>query len=344
VSIQQNVLSVFLSGLARTVGSVDGPVLGDPITLLLVDSILHWPIKDPASGGARASERQLAKSIGSHGVLRSDVSLRLRLLAQYGTIKVSHAHDASNVVVVHPELSSRLAGKTAFKRDEMKRFWARSKDLGDERDGCDSDFQGFDSTEPYGGHQSSDEVPATTSKPHLEAPLTGEPESKAKVDPWTQIKAGADSDKKDRQRRERLEWLKLSELFIDGAAKVWTVAQVQKGRPDQMPVWYGPTASLAPTAKRMRQELVKILENEGGKRACLAWYIFCGTTGGTKFDIRVGHRNWATLDKQPSFFAKHFNAITSETEFSAYDQDSEVQEHLKIAFGDVVPQCGPRPR
>lgn len=312
-------------------------MLRDPVTLVLLDAVLYWPQEEGQTSGAAASERQLAQAIN---VDRSSVSRRLRLLAHYGAVKV---YSQPVLVVVNPELSRRLTGKLPFKRDEMKRFWTEAKKIGEERDAFEADYQGFSSTEYYGGHMYPVDLPVTAPKPHAEGPRPDLPIETPRVDPWRQIKATADADRKDREKRERLEWVKLGQLFIDGAAKVWNVAQVQKGRPDQMPVWHGDLKLLPPAARRMRQELVKIFEHEGGQRACLAWYIFCGTTGGTKFDPRYGHRNWATLDKQPSFFAKHFNAITSEQEFSEYANDSDVQKHLTIAFGDLVPHVAPRP-
>jgi len=125
---------------------------------------------------------------------------------------------------------------------------------------------------------------------------------------------------KSQKLRETTEWRDNDKHFVAGAAKCWQHIQAYRGYGSQMPNWFGD--NLAPSAMQERRELTKLFQQYGGRVTALAWRVFVGgipdmdeKTGRTKFDIHNPHIQFASVDKKPSQFAKHFNAILSDKNF-----------------------------
>lgn len=344
----------FLDAMAQKIPGVDGRMMGDPYTEKLLYRLLLWSKKDKITGGSIASERLLAKTLGTYGVSRKVVRVRLRLLARFTIIRVSYSFDpekvryTTNIIEIDPNLFPYLMGRRGFPPRDIDKQVLWRVPLGIEREKSQIDLQGFDEE----SHTYGKPAPGT---PERVIPLTSgesEPEPEPKRDYWaeaTLLKESAEEDKKAEKKRENFAWKKKCEAFVTGAAICWKHGQKQRyGREEVMPAWHGEAKHLGSVPRKQQRELAKIFENEGGFRSALAWWIFMGTAAKTKpdgslvFDLAMPHRQWATADKQPAFFAKHFNSITSDPAYKKYVSDPAVRDLLVIAFTDEVISSGPR--
>jgi hypothetical protein len=153
---------------------------------------------------------------------------------------------------------------------------------------------------------------------------------------------------KSRKQRDTAQWREHDDHFVAGAAHVWQFLQSYRGFGQQMPNWFGD--NLAPSAARERRELTKLFQQYGGRVTAMAWWVFVGgqpaideKTGRPKFDIANPHVQFATVDKKPSQFAKHFNAFLSDKTFVEMATTSwqKSEPILQKWFGNVM-DVGPR--
>lgn len=161
------------------------------------------------------------------------------------------------------------------------------------------------------------------------------------------LAARAESEK-SRKLRDVSVWRERDASFIAGAAHVWQFLQSYRGFGQQMPNWFGD--NLSPTAARERRELTKLFQQYGGRVTAMAWWVFVGgqpdiddKTGRPKFDIHNPHVQFATVDKKPSQFAKHFNAVLSDKTFveMATTGWQKSEPILEKWFGNLL-NVGPR--
>lgn len=159
-----------------------------------------------------------------------------------------------------------------------------------------------------------------------------------------------DKAKADKARTDAL-WRERSDLWVTGSAELWVQAQSLLGMGASRPNWEGPIGLLSPTAKRERSELVKTYQSFGGRITGLAWYIFCcgipqrDKYGKLLYSPDEPHRQFITVDRKPSQFTKHFNAIMKDPEFLkiAKEDFTKFKIILQKYFGGVL-DVSPRGR
>jgi len=160
--------------------------------------------------------------------------------------------------------------------------------------------------------------------------------------------------KEDFEKAERIkqnsEWRKMDAIFVQGAADLWVYGQVACGYGKSRPNWEGDVSSLSTTMKRERRELTQAFQQYGCRITALAWYIFTGgkaavnpETGRPEFTIVSPHRQFASIDKKPSTFVKHFNAILKDSLFIelATSKWTTIEPMLVSYFSNIFGQ-GPR--
>jgi len=262
---------------------------------------------------------------------RKRVRLRYHKLAHFGLVKVTTEwrNDGTNKrTPTHLQPSPYLirilqpGTKPALKLEAVKHFVA----LGLERFESEERLQGFEAHCPYGQDIPEDEIRESDAMARL-----------------NQLVRMADTNKADKIREAEL-WRGHDEAFMLGAARLWVYAQSAMGHGTAQPNWSGETKNLSPTASKERRELSKTFRQYGGRITGLAWYIFvCGVPGKdgqgrVKFDLSVPHRQFASIDKKPSTFVKHFNAILKDPYFVRFAKKEweAVYPSLKTYFQDVL--------
>lgn len=156
-----------------------------------------------------------------------------------------------------------------------------------------------------------------------------------------------ETEKADKTR-ERLAWNERSDRFLDGAARMWQVFQAKHGFGTATPNWVGD--KLSPTAAKERREIVNIYQQYGGKITATAWWVFCGGQvktddhGKRVYDPNLPHIQFASVDRKPSQFAKHFNAIVMDGTFKTISTTGwagDIETTFKRVFGDSL-EVSPR--
>lgn len=150
-------------------------------------------------------------------------------------------------------------------------------------------------------------------------------------------------DVKKAKTMENFKWHQLSNDFALGCGKIWTECQGRSGLGYNKAVWDGENNDLGPVPKRERSELGKLFQTYGGRKTAIAWYVFCGgieavdPNGKRIYDPKSPHRQFTTIDKKPSQFAKHFNAVLSDPIFiDLFEKQKEnVEKHIAPQFGPV---------
>lgn len=156
------------------------------------------------------------------------------------------------------------------------------------------------------------------------------------------LAAKIETDKAEKTK-DRMAWNERSDRFVKGAARVWQVFQSNHGYGIAMPNWYGET--LSPTAAKERREIVNLYQQYGGKIVATAWWIFCGGQvktddhGKRVYDPNLPHIQFASVDRKPSQFAKHFNAIMMDENFKTISTTGwagEMEKTFKRVYGDSL--------
>jgi hypothetical protein len=230
----------------------------------------------------------------------------------------------SSITLVNPTLIGILENESI---KNLTRFADHYFNVGYERLNSESDIQGFFTDCLYGKKE----------------PEHGEKLSwQSHITSMLDLKDKTASDK----AREAFEWMELSKRFVTSCGKLWTKAQGAAGLGYNKAVWDNDPSKLGTMPRRERQELVKLFEAWGCFDVAVAWFIFvCGIAERDEkkrlvFDITAPHRQFVTIDKKPSQFAKHFNAILSDEYFISYSTDEndrkEITEQLREYYGDLL--------
>jgi hypothetical protein len=268
-------------------------------------------------------------------VAKRQIRTRVLHACRYGLIRVTSCYrndksglNDSNIIEVNPMIIGIYNSNTPIKT--FNSFCDHYFQVGYKRLDIDTgDVQGFWIDCLYG---------------------TKEPDAKEdalNVESWqtklVDMIANEDEEKAAKQREAFL-WMGLSNDFIDGSAKLWTKAQGALGYGYNKPVWAGDVATLGSTPKRERAELIKIFQTWGGFETAIAWFIFCcgvpqkDGKGRLEFDLTSPHRQFVSIDKKPSQFAKHFNAILSDDYYKDFTGKliDEMKLKLEEYYGDVL--------
>jgi len=283
--------------------------------------------------GLKISYRQLSHILGTK---INRLRRRLLLMARFGIIKmISPWRDDDTglreigTIYINPSLyASLVINKSVVLR---KMLVTKLVKLGIERLDEEDDTQGFNHTCLYGREE-----------PHKSA-------DRAEVQ-LINMMDREDKAKADKARTDAL-WRERSDLWVTGSAELWVQAQSLLGMGASRPNWEGPIGLLSPTAKRERSELVKTYQSFGGRITGLAWYIFCcgipqrDKYGKLLYSPEEPHRQFITVDRKPSQFTKHFNAIMKDPEFLkiAKEDFTKFKIILQKYFGGVL-DVSPRGR
>lgn len=263
------------------------------------------------------------------------IRVRLLALARFGLIKVETPwrDDGSGLrdtMMTYPNpILERLLGNDPYTRRKAP-VLAHYCDMGIRRLDYDNDVQGFLVDCAYGSKE----------------PQGGEPVKAEKI---LDDVLSKDDDAKARRERINQTWREYADQFVVGCAEIWVRSQAYLGYGISRPNWEGQTSSLSPSARRERMELVRTFEAYGCKATALGWYIFVGGIadvdkyGKPNFSIFAPHRQFVTIDKKPSQFAKHFNAIIKDDVFLQYAKKDweQVKQMLDMHFSGIL-DVGPK--
>jgi len=254
------------------------------------------------------SQNELGNLSGSsRKIMRS----RLLHLARYGIIKVETEwrNDGSNLrmpmkVFPNPVFMALMGiDRLTNSKSAVVRHYVK---LGRKRLDYEDDVQGFHVDCAYGSKEPKEGVEGVKAEQNL-----------------LNIIAREDNQKAEKEADNAL-WRQRDEMFVLGCSNLWVHAQSQFGYGQSLPNWLGQIGELSPAAKKERSELTKSYQKYGGRVAALAWYVFAGgvadlaDNGQPRFTVIDPHRQFASIDKKPSQFGKHFNAILKDELFLDY--------------------------
>lgn len=304
----------------------------DPIAAALLCFLLNQK-KDYKNGGLIISSYGLSVKLST---TRKRIRTRLLRLSLFGLVKVetSWRNDGTSKrrpmqVFPNPYLFTLLGkeSKQALKAQAVKYFAA----LGMRRlEGFDDDVQGFSVDHPYGSNEPSD------NKSTIE-------ETSAEIEAKLGEMVEAADLESARKLKEQIAWREYDEKFVAGSAKMWVSLQSAMGYGTSEPNWSGEQSIMPVQAKRERRELTKVFQQYGCKVAALAWYIFAGgqakldNQGKPEFIPNVPHRQYASVDKKPSQFSKHFNAILNDGYFKDFSKKGwyDIEAKLKSYYSEI---------
>lgn len=172
--------------------------------------------------------------------------------------------------------------------------------------------------------------------------LTEENAHDAEMTRFDDLAAKVENEKAEKTKN-RIYWAEKSERFVKGAARVWQVFQGYRGYGTALPNWFG--ENLSPMAVKERRELEKTFQQYGGRITATAWYVFTGgivekdEKGNRVYNPELPHIQFASIDRKPSQFAKHFNAILADEGFkklSTVGYHGEIETMFKRVYGDAL--------
>ena len=274
------------------------------------DRILAYFLSNHRDGKIQVASRYLADAINTS---RKIVRLRILNLAKFGILRVVNNWDPTSrnkkqpwTIELNPMLLQMLESKLNPK--QRKDIYAHLIMMGLSRLDVDGiDLQGFEIDCPFG------EVEPT-------AEDLGRTPAGNKLMEILEKKGVNEKLKREQQIQRR----KNETKFIEGAADVWSQVQSRLGRGSGKPNWCGETKDMPQSVRRERESLTKTYGQYGGYVTGLAWYVFCceqaelNEKGAPVFNLKAPHRQFTTLDKKPSQFAKHLNSVLKDEHFIFY--------------------------
>ena len=297
------------------------PCLTDPSSQAIFNLILG------SSEPTATSQRWVAAQLG---LTRKQVRHRLYVLARFSLVRVeyqwaNHNQDlrSESIIEANPAVRHLLGPgrlsvqRRAFITGVVKRAVQRAQKYDDDVQGFRVDCR-FGVREPDNG------------------PMCGAEALAGLMDEL--------DDKKALEARMRAEWREITDIFVAGASSLWVWAQIQFGYGSAVPNWAMGQSVISAGARQERGQLAKTFQSYGGRVAGLAWYVFVGgipqldQNGKPVFTLVEPHRQYATIDRKPSQFAKHFNAILKDDIFKKLATEGwasfrpKLQEHFKGAL------------
>jgi hypothetical protein len=298
----------------------------DPISRQIFERIFSDGIKQ--AGSVDVSSIWLSRQIG---VSRKQVMGRTKHLARYGFIRVQWRKRTDNSLLneinqvdLNPVLVGIFKQQTGVK--SLKSFVEHYFQVGFRRlEDEENDIQGFWTDCKYGFQE-----PEKGAQPTWQSRLIAFDERQTET--------------VQKKRRENFEWIGYSNGFIDGCGKLWTKCQGMQGYGYNKAVWDNDVSLMPVTAKRERSELAKLFQSYGGMKTAFAWYVFCAglpqcdEMGKMLWDNKSPHRQYVTVDKKPTQFSKHFNALLADKIFVDIweNKRDEIREQLFQYFGDYI--------
>ena len=306
------------------------PTAFDPIG----ESIMWLVVSEAQKEGglqARLSSYTMAKILRS---TRNRIRCRLKKLCRFGLVRIETAWRNDGTRKKKTQLISinPVVGQLMEPGTKPSVFTTVSKHLvgiGLARLEYEEDVQGFETDCLYG----EPEPPREDGMEYIN--------DDARLDALV----AAESADKAQKVRDQMLWRDRDKDFVSGCARIWVFGQSEMGRGTARPNWAGDIKNMPSQAMRERRELTKTFRQYGCRTASLAWYIFaCGVpamdekTGKPQFDLTVPHRQFATIDRKPSQFTKHFNAILKDAYFIQIAKKGwqTIGSKLHEIYGDII--------
>lgn len=299
----------------------------DLISIELI-TLIYEGVKQSGGDFCRISSSMFGKLTKSSA---AKVDVRLRHLARYGLIRCESPwrNDGSglraNLVTYPNPIIMALLGIDKMTRHKAPVIQHYVK-MGLGRLDQETDVQGFRTDCAYGYPEPESQGGALEAGEGLIRMIAGADEEKARKDAENSL------------------WRERDGSFVSGAANIWVFAQSQFGNGQSRPNWEGELTQLSPGARKERMELTKTFQRFGGRASALAWFVFVGgiadldERGNPRFSLIDPHRQYVTIDKKPSQFAKHFNSILKDKIFIeiATKQWGSYNSELSRYFGEAI--------
>jgi hypothetical protein len=304
------------------------------------------------------------------GLPRKTVTRHLRALARAGIIKCVVARTIAKQlpleVIINPKLLPIIGKRSTLTTARQlarscAQLWLERGDL------VNADVQGWDheTTTPFGrvagpridsrrDERPTEPIDHESDQNGTEAQQSPTQSVAEIVD--TYLKENPERERKEtkveRLKRERADYRKQVDTWIDGAAKAWTHFQNLRGVTiPEGPSWGGDKHALPKQVAGERRELEKLVAMYGGRRLAVAWIVFI--SGHMIPDKKDAERpafipdrapwQFTTPDKRPSHFSKHINLIIEHAQKLDWENnDEKFLPYLVEKFGsalDVAPQA-----
>ena len=267
---------------------------------------------------------------------RQKIRTRLQLLSRFGLIRVTWININQKLrgrskIEINPIIRHIVNERVSL--IQKKKYISHLIDMGQRRtEDYDEHVQGFRYDTRFGSLEKESAIEQTIEREllsHLDH----------------------SDDEKKRKQQDNLEWKERGDIFIDGASKLWRDGMINKGFGSAIASWSGQVNNLGPSDRTQRNELIKLFERYGGRVTALAWALFCGAiteidnNGNPSFTLSRPHAQYVTIDRKPTQFAKHFNAILKDPDFimMATKEWASSYEALKKYFLgsiDIFPRDG----
>ena len=325
-----------------------GPEL-DPLGMVLLSYLLSTERVFPGAsrvGGKLFGTVFIAKDLN---LGRWVVTARLKVLAMFGiiTVHIGKSDAVSNhklpcEIVINPVVERLLTAK-GCNAVEMQQVVNRLVRIGGVRAESLEALQGFKSHVPYGEDEPQRLLTDGATDDGVcaeERDLFGEASAE------TERAHRLETDK-ERAKREKAEMAARANKFIEVSAEIWQRGQIAYGR-------MNPAERVAPNwwAADPRQ-LVEVLRKEykclesmwmlyGTIRVGMAWRYFNGQAplkdakDRVQFIPDIPHIQWSSLDKKPTHFAKHLNALFCDPVFRNWLEDEARLAKVRGDYGEEL--------
>jgi len=292
--------------------------------------------------------KQIALSIFMDDLMigHSAVTSRLKLWAKVSVIRVitpyqtggTTARRAPTEIDINPLFAK--AFEEGIPASQMKGFLDRLAKMFAGRNDFTGAMQGFRFDTKFGHPEPATRHESVVLDAQDWAPEEGEAESESL------FKKSKIREEEQRKKHEKAEKARLIGSFIKAAAEIWIVGQVIQGRMNKdspvPPSWLAENPrELSDVNRREWKELADVFCRYGGLRAGMAWRYFCGTKPSRdekdqiKFLPEYPHFQWISVDKKPTHFSKHINAIFTDPIFRNLMNDPTKVERTRSYFGDL---------
>lgn len=287
-------------------------------------------------GGFYAPRNSLLKATRS-GIVRLEE--HLKTLAMAGVLNVYKNTGAlrnATEYELNPKLISALSpGMKVDEFNGLVKYLVGMFMLRIESD----DIQGFRRTVPYG----TVEPKTALTMDEIEGMSFDE---KAILQAYSaNVKMTIAAERKKQAVEERLEKQRVNRSLVSVAATVWVKGQIAAGRMNPAapfrPSWDGNFRELIDSDRAEFKALLSVFEMIGTRTAGIAWRYFCGGNaieGKDNFKVsrEIPHFQYTTVDKKPTQFAKHINAILIDSEFKKALHDEATITKVVNEYGPAL--------
>jgi hypothetical protein len=274
---------------------------------------------------------------------RGTCDRRMRLLAMFGFWNVVRSEQirAPYEVTVNPTVIRLIESRVPLV--EVKQAITRLVRIGIVRASGAESLQGFRSHVAYGEREISTVLRDRTADDRLgddERDLFAEATADAE-------KAHRLETDKERAKREKAKLAAKANRFIEVCAELWQRGQIAYGRMNPAervaPNWWAANPKqLTDVLRREYKELESTWLRYGTMRVGMAWRYFNGQAplkdakDRVQFIPDIPHIQWSSLDKKPTHFAKHLNALFCDPVFRSWMEDDARLAKVRADYGDEL--------